>query len=49
VAIFSVGATMSLLTGRHPVTSGARMLVVGAVTASVTFGVGRLLHVGTAG
>jgi vacuolar iron transporter family protein len=49
VAIFSVGAAMSLLTGRHPVISGGRMLVVGAITASVTFGVGRLLHVSTAG
>jgi VIT1/CCC1 family predicted Fe2+/Mn2+ transporter len=49
VALFVVGATMSLLTGRRAVPSGVRMLLVGAVAAAVTFGVGRLFHVSTAG
>jgi len=48
VAIFSVGAAMSLLTGRSPLVSGARMLVVGTLAAGITFGVGKLLHVSTA-
>jgi len=48
IALFGVGATMSILTGRHAVYSGARMLVVGAIAATITFGVGRLLHVSTA-
>jgi vacuolar iron transporter family protein len=45
--LFAVGALMSLLTGRSVVFSGARMLVIGAGLATITFGVGRLLHVGT--
>ena len=45
VAIFSVGAAMSLFTRRSPLWSGARMLIVGAIAAGVTFGVGRLLNV----
>ena len=45
VAIFGVGAAMSLITGRAWPWSGARMLIVGAVAAGITFGVGRLLHV----
>jgi vacuolar iron transporter family protein len=43
-----VGAAMSILTGRSPWRSGGRMLLVGAIAASITFGVGRLLHVTTA-
>jgi vacuolar iron transporter family protein len=49
LAIFAVGAAMSLVTGRNPLLSGFRMLAVAAVAASVTFGVGALLHVGTTG
>jgi vacuolar iron transporter family protein len=45
VALFAVGATMSMLTGRHPWWSGARMLLIGAGAAAVTYAVGRLLHV----
>ena len=45
VSIFAVGAAMSMLTGRPVWLSGARMLVVGAIAASITFGAGRLLHV----
>jgi VIT1/CCC1 family predicted Fe2+/Mn2+ transporter len=47
VALFTVGAAMSLLTGRPPWLSGSRMLLVGGVAATITFGVGSLLHVGT--
>jgi VIT1/CCC1 family predicted Fe2+/Mn2+ transporter len=49
VALFAAGASLSILTGRSMWVSGARMLVVAAVAASVTFGVGRLLHVSTTG
>jgi VIT1/CCC1 family predicted Fe2+/Mn2+ transporter len=45
VAIFAVGATMSILTGRSPWWSGARMLLVAAAAAAITFGVGSLLNV----
>jgi vacuolar iron transporter family protein len=45
VALFAVGATLSLFTGRAAVASGARMLLLGGLAAAVTFGVGRLLGV----
>jgi VIT1/CCC1 family predicted Fe2+/Mn2+ transporter len=46
-SLLGVGAVMSKFTRRNPLLSGARMLVVGTIAASVTFGVGRLLHVTT--
>ena len=46
LSLLAVGSAMSLITGRHVLWSGLRMLLVGAVAATVTFGVGRLLHVG---
>lgn len=48
VSLFVVGALMSRVTGRTPWWSGARMLLVGGVAAAITYGVGRLLHVGGA-
>jgi vacuolar iron transporter family protein len=45
VSIFSVGAAMSILTGRSPWWSGLRMLFVGTIAAGITFAVGRLLNV----
>jgi VIT1/CCC1 family predicted Fe2+/Mn2+ transporter len=45
VSLFAVGAAMSILTGRPAWFSGGRMLMVGAIAASITFGVGSLLHV----
>ena len=49
VALFLVGAAVSLLTGRNLLYSGARQVAIGAVAAIVTFGVGRLIGVSTAG
>ena len=46
--LFAVGASMSLLTGRSAWLSGGRMLVIGGSLATVTYGVGTLLHVGGA-
>lgn len=45
--LFVVGALLSRLTGRGTWFSGARMLVVGAVAAAATYGVGSLFHVAT--
>ncbi len=45
LALFLVGAGISLLTGRSLLRSGARQLAVGAVAASATFGIGRLIGV----
>jgi VIT1/CCC1 family predicted Fe2+/Mn2+ transporter len=45
VALFAIGATLSLFTGRSAWYSGGRMLLLGAVAGAVTFGVGRLFGV----
>jgi VIT1/CCC1 family predicted Fe2+/Mn2+ transporter len=44
-ALFCVGATLSLFTGRSAVLGGARMLSIGAAAGAVTYGLGRLLGV----
>lgn len=43
LALFSVGAAKTLVTRRSPLRSGAEMVVVGVLAASVTFLVGRLI------
>jgi vacuolar iron transporter family protein len=43
--LFSVGATLSLFTGRHAIYSGARMLMLGSLAGGVTYAIGRLLGV----
>ena len=48
IAIFVVGASMSIFTGRSAWWSGLRMLFVGAGAASITYLVGRWLNVNTA-
>ena len=45
IALFAVGATLSLFTGRGAFRSGARMLLLGALAAGVTFAVGRMFGV----
>ena len=45
VALFSIGATLSLFTGRSALGSGARMLALGALAGGITFGIGRLFGV----
>jgi VIT1/CCC1 family predicted Fe2+/Mn2+ transporter len=45
VALFAVGAGISLLTGRAVLRSGARQLLVGGLAATATFGIGRLIGV----
>lgn len=44
-ALFAVGASMSIFTGRAWSFSGSRMLLIGGGAALVTYGVGRLLGV----
>jgi vacuolar iron transporter family protein len=43
IALFAVGAGVSLITGRGLLFSGARQVLIGAAAAAVTFGVGRLI------
>ena len=45
VALFGVGATLSLFTGRNAIFSGARMLTLGAIAGAVTFAIGRMFGV----
>jgi VIT1/CCC1 family predicted Fe2+/Mn2+ transporter len=45
VALFTVGAAMSILTGRSAVLSGLRMLAVGGAAATITYLIGTLLGV----
>jgi VIT1/CCC1 family predicted Fe2+/Mn2+ transporter len=45
LALFLVGAGISLLTGRPLLQSGARQLLVGGLAAAATFGIGRLIGV----
>ncbi|HSZ82251.1 MAG TPA: VIT1/CCC1 transporter family protein [Polyangia bacterium] len=44
-ALFGVGATMSLFSGRSALHGGLRMLLIGAAAAGCTFLIGRLLGV----
>jgi VIT1/CCC1 family predicted Fe2+/Mn2+ transporter len=43
----AVGAAMSVLTGKSPVISGLRQLLVGGVAATITYGIGSMLGVAT--
>ncbi|HVJ74849.1 MAG TPA: VIT1/CCC1 transporter family protein [Casimicrobiaceae bacterium] len=45
VALFAIGATLSLFTGRHALSSGLRMLALGAAAGAVTWAVGRLVGI----
>jgi VIT1/CCC1 family predicted Fe2+/Mn2+ transporter len=45
IALFTVGAGMSFLTGRNALFSGARMLLIGGAAATITYVVGKLLDV----
>ena len=42
-SLFAVGAAVSLVTGRNMVFSGVRQVLIGAVAAAVTYGVGSLI------
>ena len=45
IALFAIGATLSLFTGRGAMVSGLRMLLLGGLAGAVTFGVGKLFGV----
>lgn len=49
LALFGVGALLSVFTARGPFYSGMRMLGIGLLASAITFGVGRLLGVSVAG
>jgi VIT1/CCC1 family predicted Fe2+/Mn2+ transporter len=45
-ALFGVGATLSLFTGRQAWLGGLRMLGIGALAGAATYAIGTLLGVG---
>ena len=45
IALFCVGAVISLFTGRNAVRDGLRMLAIGAAAGALTYGIGSLLGV----
>ena len=47
IALFTVGAVLSLFTGRGVLFSGGRQLAIGGVAAVITFGLGKLIGVST--
>jgi VIT1/CCC1 family predicted Fe2+/Mn2+ transporter len=49
LALFGVGALISIFTARGPVASGLRMLGIGLLASAITYGVGSLLGVSVAG
>ncbi len=49
LALFAIGAGITLITGRHPLASGLRQVLFGVAAAAVTFGIGRLVGVGLTG
>ncbi len=48
VALFVVGAVLSLFSGKSALLGGARMLLIGAAAAAATYGIGALFNVATA-
>jgi VIT1/CCC1 family predicted Fe2+/Mn2+ transporter len=49
VALFGVGAAITLFTGRHALYAGSRQLLFGLAAAGLTYSIGRLLGVTLAG
>lgn len=47
LALFGIGAAITLFTGRSVIRSGGRQLVLGLAAAAITFGVGSLFGVAT--
>ena len=45
VALYGIGACLSLFTGRNATASGVRMLVIGACAGAITYGIGSVLGV----
>ncbi len=49
LALFGVGALLSIFTARGPLVSGARMLAIGLLASAITYSVGWLLGVSVGG
>jgi VIT1/CCC1 family predicted Fe2+/Mn2+ transporter len=49
LALFGVGALISIFTARGPIVSGLRMLGIGLLVSTITYSVGWLLGISVAG
>ena len=49
IALFAIGAGITIITGRDALMSGARQVVFGIAAAAITFGLGRLVGGSLAG
>jgi VIT1/CCC1 family predicted Fe2+/Mn2+ transporter len=49
IGLAIVGAAITLFTGRNPLLGALRMVAIGAIAATVTYAVGRLIGVGVTG
>jgi VIT1/CCC1 family predicted Fe2+/Mn2+ transporter len=49
LALFLLGAGITVITGRSALRSGLRQVLIGLAAAAITFGVGRLFGVALAG
>ena len=49
VALFGIGAGITLLTGRNVFYSGTRQVILGLLAAGITFGLGRMIGTSLAG
>lgn len=49
IALFLIGAAITILTGRNAILAGARQVVFGLIAAGLTFGIGRLLGAAVGG
>lgn len=45
LALFGMGAAITFITGRNPLASGARQLLIGIAASGVTFAIGKLIDV----
>ena len=45
IALFAAGAILSLLSGKHGLSGGLRMSLIGMVAAGVTYGIGSLIGI----
>jgi VIT1/CCC1 family predicted Fe2+/Mn2+ transporter len=48
IALFAIGAMLSLFSGRNALLGGMRMLAIGGLAAAATYGIGMLFGVGVA-
>lgn len=49
IALFIIGAAITLFTGRSVLFSGTRMLIFGLLAAAITFGIGKLIGMSVGG